>query len=66
MNPIRLVRASAGSGKTYFLMEELSENISAGVRPEGLLATTFTEKAAAATGVFVERGDALMGKMLGK
>lgn len=47
MNPIRLVRASAGSGKTYFLMEELSENISAGVRPEGLLATTFTEKAAA-------------------
>ena len=26
----------------------------------------FTEKAAAATGVFVERGDALMGKMLGK
>lgn len=47
MNPIELVKASAGSGKTFHLMEQLSESIDNGIRPEGLLATTFTEKAAA-------------------
>lgn len=47
MKPIELVKASAGSGKTFFLMEQLSESIAAGVRPEGLLATTYTVKAAA-------------------
>ena len=47
MNTIKMIKASAGSGKTYRLMEELTECIKAGTRPEGLLATTFTVKAAA-------------------
>ena len=44
---IKLIKASAGSGKTYTLMKLLSKSISEGVRPDGLLATTFTVKAAA-------------------
>ena len=44
---IDLIKASAGSGKTHTLMNLLSESIAGGVRPEGLLATTFTVKAAA-------------------
>ena len=44
---INLIKASAGSGKTYTLMGLLSKSIAAGVKPEGLLATTFTVKAAA-------------------
>lgn len=47
MNTIKMIKASAGSGKTYRLMEHLSECIEAGIQPEGLLATTFTVKAAA-------------------
>ena len=47
MKNIDLIKASAGSGKTHRLMELLSEKIAAGVNPEGLLATTFTVKAAA-------------------
>ena len=47
MKNIDLIKASAGSGKTHRLMELLSEKIAAGVSPEGLLATTFTVKAAA-------------------
>lgn len=47
MENINLIKASAGSGKTHRLMELLSEKLSAGVSPEGLLATTFTVKAAA-------------------
>ena len=47
MNTIKMIKASAGSGKTYRLMEHLSECIEAGTQPEGLLATTFTVKAAA-------------------
>ena len=47
MNTIKMIKASAGSGKTYQLMENLSECIKAGTQPEGLLATTFTVKAAA-------------------
>ena len=47
MKTIDLIKASAGSGKTHRLMELLSEKIAAGVSPEGLLATTFTVKAAA-------------------
>lgn len=47
MNPeIALISASAGSGKTYRLTEVLVESLSQGVRPEALLATTFTKKAA--------------------
>lgn len=47
MNNIELIKASAGSGKTYELMKRLSASIGAGTQPEGLLATTFTVKAAA-------------------
>ena len=47
MNKIELIKASAGSGKTHELMDRLSECIASGTRPEGLLATTFTVKAAA-------------------
>ena len=44
---IELIKASAGSGKTHELMERLSKCIESGTKPEGLLATTFTVKAAA-------------------
>lgn len=47
MNPIKMIKASAGSGKTYRLMELLSESIADGTPPEQLLATTYTVKAAA-------------------
>ena len=47
MNPIKMIKASAGSGKTYRLMVRLSESIAGGTPPEQLLATTFTVKAAA-------------------
>jgi ATP-dependent helicase/nuclease subunit A len=47
---IRLISASAGSGKTYRLVEELEKAITrdhGAVRPEAVVATTFTVKAAA-------------------
>lgn len=45
---VHLVSASAGSGKTFRLTEILTERILSGeVRPEALVATTFTTKAAA-------------------
>jgi len=48
MRQIELVSASAGSGKTYRLAEILTEAIGCGeARPEAILATTFTNKAAA-------------------
>ncbi len=48
MNPIQIISASAGSGKTYRLAQVLVECVSSGqARPEGLIATTFTRKAAA-------------------
>ena len=47
MRNINLIKASAGSGKTHHLMDLLSKKIASGVKPEGLLATTFTVKAAA-------------------
>ena len=48
MGHIELVSASAGSGKTYRLAEILTEAIgSREARPESILATTFTNKAAA-------------------
>jgi len=48
LNPIQIISASAGSGKTYRLSEELKQALSSGqVRPEAVLATTFTRKAAA-------------------
>lgn len=50
MNAIRVISASAGSGKTYRLVDELERAIVAPdnpVRPEAVLGTTFTVKAAA-------------------
>ncbi len=44
---IDILSAGAGSGKTYTLTQRLSALLAQGVRPEGLLATTFTQKAAA-------------------
>ena len=44
---IRIISAGAGSGKTYRLTSELVDLLSKGVRPDGIIATTFTKKAAA-------------------
>ncbi|MEM1108480.1 MAG: UvrD-helicase domain-containing protein [Planctomycetota bacterium] len=41
-----LIRASAGSGKTYRLTERYLNLLRAGAEPDGILATTFTRKAA--------------------
>lgn len=44
---IRFVSAGAGSGKTYRLTQILHEQLTSGaVRPSGVIATTFTKKAA--------------------
>lgn len=43
---ITLLSASAGSGKTYSLTERLTKLLSGGIRPEGIVATTFTKRAA--------------------
>ncbi|BDQ36838.1 DNA helicase [Pseudodesulfovibrio nedwellii] len=43
---IKLISASAGSGKTYSLTETFVNSLDEGVRPEGVVATTFTKKAA--------------------
>lgn len=48
MAGIKIISASAGSGKTYRLAQEIFQEIASGrVRSEGLVATTFTNKAAA-------------------
>ena len=48
MKNIHIITASAGSGKTYRLTTLLHERIAAGAaRPEAVIATTFTRKAAA-------------------
>lgn len=47
MSDIHIISASAGSGKTYRLSHLLSDEIKTGaVRPEAVVATTFTVKAA--------------------
>lgn len=47
MKTIRIISASAGTGKTHCLAEELYKHIVSGAaRPEAILATTFTIKAA--------------------
>jgi ATP-dependent helicase/nuclease subunit A len=43
---ITFISAGAGSGKTYTLIELISEAIENGTPPENILATTFTVKAA--------------------
>jgi len=45
-SPHRVIRASAGSGKTYQLTARYLRLIRAGETPEHILATTFTRKAA--------------------
>ncbi|MDY0002415.1 MAG: UvrD-helicase domain-containing protein [Polyangia bacterium] len=47
MENVTLVRAGAGSGKTYDLCADLSERIAAGAAPARIVATTFTRAAAA-------------------
>lgn len=43
---VTFISAGAGSGKTYRLTEELERALVAGVRPAGVIGTTFTVKAA--------------------
>ncbi len=45
--PITILSAGAGSGKTYTLTERMFALIEQGMRPCGIIATTFTQKAAA-------------------
>ncbi len=45
--PITIFSAGAGSGKTHTLTERMLVLIEQGVRPSGIVATTFTQKAAA-------------------
>jgi ATP-dependent helicase/nuclease subunit A len=45
--PITVISAGAGSGKTYTLTQRMVDMLQRGVRPEGIVATTFTQKAAA-------------------
>jgi len=44
---LKIISAGAGSGKTYRLTTEMVELVAQGVQPEGIVATTFTNKAAA-------------------
>jgi ATP-dependent exoDNAse (exonuclease V) beta subunit len=44
---IKIISAGAGSGKTYRLTEEMVSLLQKGVRASGIIATTFTNKAAA-------------------
>lgn len=47
MSHLRIISAGAGSGKTFRLTSEMTELLQKGVRPSGIIATTFTKKAAA-------------------
>ena len=61
MKHTELISASAGSGKTYALTENLSTALGAdpgeagAIRPDGVIAVTFTRKAAAELGERVRR-----------
>ena len=46
MNGVRIASAGAGTGKTYFLTQQLTQAIAAGLAPSSIMATTFTRKAA--------------------
>ena len=46
MKNIRIINASAGSGKTYSLTQKVVDALKGGLEPEALLAATFTKKAA--------------------
>ncbi|MBL0404461.1 UvrD-helicase domain-containing protein [Microvirga aerilata] len=45
--PVQVITAGAGSGKTYAITTILKDAVDAGVPPEAIIATTFTKKAAA-------------------
>ena len=48
LNNLKLISAGAGSGKTYRLTQEMAGLLTDGsVRPSGIIATTFTKRAAA-------------------
>lgn len=48
LSNLRIISAGAGSGKTFRLTTEMVDLLQSGaVRPEGIIATTFTRKAAA-------------------
>lgn len=47
MNGVQLINAGAGSGKTFALTARVAAALGNGVPPEGLMATTFTNRAAA-------------------
>lgn len=47
LSNIKIISAGAGSGKTYRLTSEMVAFLTKGVRPSGIIATTFTKKAAA-------------------
>ncbi len=44
---LKIISAGAGSGKTFRLTQEMVQLLKGPVRPEGIIATTFTKKAAA-------------------
>ena len=44
---LELIRAGAGSGKTYDLCETVAAAVRQGLDPARIMATTFTKKAAA-------------------
>jgi ATP-dependent helicase/nuclease subunit A len=46
MNDVTLINAGAGSGKTYALTGRVVQAFRDGIHPEGLMATTFTNRAA--------------------
>ena len=48
LDNLKLISAGAGSGKTYRLTQEMAQLLTSGaVRPNGIIATTFTKRAAA-------------------
>ncbi|MBB4077832.1 ATP-dependent exoDNAse (exonuclease V) beta subunit [Lewinella aquimaris] len=48
LNNLKLISAGAGSGKTYRLTQEMADLLTSGaIRPSGIIATTFTKRAAA-------------------
>lgn len=46
MNNIKMIKASAGSGKTYSITEQIVDSINSGTPVEKIMATTFTNRAA--------------------
>lgn len=61
LDPVRVVTASAGTGKTHRLVTEVHDAVAHGTQAGSILATTFTKRAAAelvsrARGLLVEDG----------